>query len=123
MGDIRKTITENINHLCRTKKIKQNQIASYLGVSPSSVSNWIKGTNSIDIENLAKLCQLFEITPNQIYGIDPMQNDVTLSPAELEIIDNYRSCNEIGQSVIQSTAHSCANNPALQKRTTGKSAI
>ena len=56
LGEIRKVIGENIKKICSLKGIRQVDIAEHMGVSQGSVSNWIKGTNSIDIENLAELC-------------------------------------------------------------------
>lgn len=72
MGEIRKVIGENIKKICSLKGIRQVDIAEHMGVSQGSVSNWIKGTNSIDIENLAELCRFLGVSLDQIYGVSPL---------------------------------------------------
>ena len=73
VGEIRKVIVENLKRICAEKNVKQVEIAEHLGVSQGSVSNWFKGTNSIDIENLAKLCEFLGVSLDQMYGAEPQK--------------------------------------------------
>ena len=96
MGEIRKVIGENIKKICSLKGIRQVDIAEHMGVSQGSVSNWIKGTNSIDIENLAELCRFLGVSLDQIYGVSPLTPEVSLSSEETELLSLYRSLTKEG---------------------------
>ena len=115
MGDIRKTIGENIKKICAMKGIKQVDLALQLGVSPGTVSNWFKGTNSIDIENLASVCSFLKVSLDQIYGVTPILPDVILEPNEQALIDIYRAANAKGKEYIMTTARMVAENPDMQR--------
>lgn len=115
MGEIRKTIGENIKKICSLKGIRQVDIARYMGMSEGSVSNWIKGTNSIDIENLAELCSFLGVSLDQIYGVAPITPEVSLSQDEIQLISIWRSLNKEGRAVIMGTASAVAGNPDMQK--------
>lgn len=115
MGEIRKIIGENIKKVCELKGIKQIDIAEFMGISQGSVSNWMKGINSIDIENLAKLCGFLGITLNQVYGVDPITSESLLSAQESELLGLFRSLNKNGKTMLISTARAFAGNPDMQK--------
>lgn len=123
MGEIRKTIGENIKKLCALKGIRQVDISEHLGVSQGSVSNWIKGTNSIDIENLAKLCGFLGVSLDQIYGVAPIKPDVSLSTVETELVSLFRSLNSVGQNLVLGTLRSFAGNPDMQKEAPDETAM
>ena len=115
MGKVRKIIGDNIKTICEMKGIRQIDIAEYMGISQGSVSNWMKGINSIDIENLARLCEFLGVSLNQIYGVDPITPESLLSAQESELIHVFRSLNKNGRSMLMSTARAFSGNPDLQK--------
>lgn len=115
MGEIRKVIGDNIKKLCSQKGIRQIDIAEHMGVSQGSVSNWIKGINSIDIENLAQLCRYLGVTLDQIFGFEPLPVEVTLSPEEADLVHAYRVLMPHGQRLLSSIAKALTGNPDLHK--------
>lgn len=115
MGEIRKVIGENIKMICKLRGIRQIDIAEHMGISQGSVSNWIKGTNSIDIENLAELCSFLGVSLDQIYGVAPLEQSASLTPDETELLGLYRAVIPVGQEHIMSTARMVAGNPDMQK--------
>ena len=115
MGEIRKAVAENIKKICRLKGIKQIKLSEYMGVSQGTVSNWFNGTNSIDIENLAKLCQFLEVSLDQVFGVEPLPTGALLSKDESELLDCYRMLNKSGRETMLSTARAFAGNPDMQK--------
>lgn len=119
MGEIRRVIGENIKKLCALKGIKQLDIATHLGVSQGSVSNWIKGTNSIDIENLAKLCLFLGVSLDQVYGLAPITQEAILSKEEAELLNLYRSLTKEGQDIILGTIRTFAGNLTLHQEDLG----
>ncbi|WP_246612183.1 helix-turn-helix transcriptional regulator [Coprococcus catus] len=50
-------------------KITQKELADKLGVKHNAISSWENGVNSIDIDILFRVCQIFGVTVNDMYGI------------------------------------------------------
>ena len=123
MGEIRKIIGENIKKISALKGIRQVDIAEHMGVSQGSVSNWIKGTNSIDIENLAELCRFLGVSLDQIYGVTPITPEVTLSSEETELVSLFRMLNAEGRNLSMNTIRTFAGNPAMLKDASDAKAI
>lgn len=115
MGEIRKTIGENIKKVCALKGIRQVEISEHMGVSQGTVSNWFKGINSIDIENLADLCAFLGVSLDQIYGVVPLTPEVTLSQEETDLLSLFRSLNRDARNMLMNTARAFAGNPDMQK--------
>lgn len=45
-----------------------NQLAKMVGYSPNTLSNWERGDISPNADAVEKLCEIYEISPNQIFG-------------------------------------------------------
>ena len=89
MISVKKTVGENLRSVCKVKGIKNKDIADHIGVSESCVSNWLRGKNSFDIDNLYSICQFLEVSIDQIFGISPIVFGV-LTPEENNILIAYR---------------------------------
>lgn len=100
MESIKKTAGENLRKICKLKKIKNNQIAEYMGVSTSSVSHWFKGDNFLDVDNLYKLCSYLNVSLDQVFGIDPILVGV-LNTDEDAVLVAYRSAGEETRTAIR----------------------
>lgn len=118
MGEIRKTVGENIKKVCQLNGIRQVEISEHMKVSQGTVSNWFKGTNSIDIENLAELCSFLGVSLDQIFGVAPLTPEVTLSQEETDLLSMFRALNSQGKDMLMSTARAFAGNPDMQKEST-----
>lgn len=69
MGDIRDNISHNISYYRKQHKLTQSQLAEELGVKTTSVSSWERGANAPDIETLYRICRLFHLTLDELYGV------------------------------------------------------
>ena len=118
VGEIRKTVGENIKKVCQLKGIRQVEISEHMKVTQGTVSNWFKGTNSIDIENLAELCSFLGVSLDQIFGVAPLTPEVTLSQEETDLLSMFRALNSQGKDMLMSTARAFAGNPDMQKEST-----
>lgn len=118
MGEIRKTVGENIKKVCQLKGIRQVEISEHMKVTQGTASNWFKGTNSIDIENLAELCSFLGVSLDQIFGVAPLTPEVTLSQEETDLLSMFRALNSQGKDMLMSTARAFAGNPDMQKEST-----
>ena len=93
MGELRDNLTYNLNRLLDDNKsiMSKKQFAEALGVSQSAVTNWIKGNNSPDIELIAKICDLFNVSINQLIDTPNNGNNLFLTSHEKSVILAYRS--------------------------------
>lgn len=82
---IKIVIAQSIKRLRTEKGITQRELSKALCVSPSAVSNWEACISSIDVDNLAKLSEYFDVPVSNILG-----EITSLSDDELKIINAYR---------------------------------
>lgn len=69
------TLTERINQLLikmikEEKRISQVELAQRMDVAPASVNKWLNG-GSPAVDKLPLLCEILDITPNQLFGYEP----------------------------------------------------
>lgn len=70
MGDIKENISNNIVYYRKKTGLTQSQLAEKLGVKTTTVSTWERGASSPDIETLYDICKIFDISLNEMYGIN-----------------------------------------------------
>ena len=100
MTEVKRTIVENIKSVCKVKGIKNVDIAEYMNVSPGSVSNWFKGVNFLDVENLYKLCLFLGVSLDQIFGVSPIVFGA-MTEQENEIVVSYRKADPGTQASVR----------------------
>lgn len=59
--EIRETVQRNVARYIKGSDYTQAEIARMLGVSKPTVTNWIKGVNTPNIELLNQLCRILNI--------------------------------------------------------------
>lgn len=86
-------IAEMIRKYRILNNLKQEELATMLGRSKSVISNWERGDNAPDTDMIEKLCEIFKITPNEIYGWEPntiaAHSAHNLSKEEQEKVKEY----------------------------------
>lgn len=65
-------LSENINRLRREKKLTQEEVANFLGVTKASVSKWENGQSMPDILLLPQLAAFFNVSIDELIGYEPM---------------------------------------------------
>ena len=68
--DIAKTVGENLKAARQAKGITQKQIAVELKKYQSDYSDHETGKVELDYEKIVYLCRRFDITPNDLFGIE-----------------------------------------------------
>lgn len=94
MGTIRQNIAYNIGFHRKRLKLSQKELAEKVGAkSLTTVSSWERGANAPDVETLFKLCDLFGISVDEMYGVkskfDRIQNSIQGVIAVMEEIYDY----------------------------------
>lgn len=69
------TIGSNIKRLRREKNITQEQLAEYLGITSRAISQWECDRTSPDISLIPALCHIFNVSSDELLGIDILKNN------------------------------------------------
>ena len=75
---MKRIMGEKISRLREARQLTQQNLASILGVSRSTVFKWEKGTASPNSELLPALARLFEVRIDDLYQIDEKEDLLTL---------------------------------------------
>ncbi len=79
-------IGEKIYELRTKKNLSQGDLADRLDVSRQSVSKWENNTAVPDLDKLIKLCDVFEISLDEITGREKIERDIVLVETQKSII-------------------------------------
>ena len=118
MNDIKMKVAQNLKYYRELNKLTQKQVAEELGVKHNAVSSWESGTNSIDMVVLDKICELFKISLDTIYGrastnVGLLPNRMPLTADIKELIECYQSCNtEDKEELLMLARHKVKKNKA-----------
>ena len=90
MGEnIKEIIAKNLLYYRKKNKITQKELADKLGVKHNAISAWENGVNSIDIDTLFQICQIFGITVNDMYT-SPFHQLNSLKNIDVSKFDNAK---------------------------------
>ncbi len=64
-----------LSSLRKAKGLSQEELAEKLGVSRQAISKWENGLSSPEMAQLPKLCEIFEVTPNELFGYEAPEED------------------------------------------------
>lgn len=65
--EIKENIARNIRYYRDLKGLTQRQLAGELGIKHNTISSWENGTNSVDAAVLMEICDLLEISLDEMY--------------------------------------------------------
>ena len=96
MAISKQEIAEKFLFYRKKQNLTQKEIAELLGVRTVTVSGWERCVSSINVETLSKVCEIFGITPNEMFGIDNNEvNPDTLTYSERILIQTYRNSPDV----------------------------
>ena len=70
--DLTTIIAQNITRLLEEKNLTQGELSSFLDISRQTLSNYLKGSSTIDSVRLVKTAQFFGVPVNELllsYGL------------------------------------------------------
>lgn len=79
--------SENLASLRKSKNLSQEEIADRLGVSRQAISKWENGQALPETANIMKLCEILEVTPNELLGYEERK----AQPVEQIPYNNYNN--------------------------------
>ena len=78
-----------IAELRASKKMTQAELGAMLNVTSQAVSKWENGLSEPDMESIRKLCEIFEITFDEFFGVDPKPEEKSESTATGAVVLAY----------------------------------
>ncbi len=101
MIDIKDNVAKNLRYYRVLKGLTQRQLASEIGVKHNTISSWENGTNSIDAAVLMQICDLLEISLDEMYKREKNDSPLTgLSDRELYAVSLFRKLPDAEQLKI-----------------------
>lgn len=116
---------ERLKYLRTEKELTQKTLATQLGLSANCICEWEKGRSEPCINLLKKLSQIFECSIDYLIGIEDDFGNViikeknpatTLTQAEQDLLNDFRSVPRPEQAQIAEYAHYVANKHATSKQ-------
>lgn len=89
MGDIKENISNNIVYYRKKTGLTQSQLAEKLGVKTTTVSTWERGASSPDIETLYDICKIFDVSLDEMYGINTVNGLMQIEQPYDKLITVY----------------------------------
>lgn len=82
-------IGENIIRLRHNRKITQEQLADFIGVTKASVSKWETGQSTPDIILLPQLATYFDVTVDELLGYEPQLSNEQIEKIYHELAADF----------------------------------
>ncbi len=84
-----------IKKLRREKDITQEQLAEYLGITSRAISQWECDRTSPDISQIPVLCNIFEVSSDELLGIDVSNKNKQIDELYNEMYQTAADGNQI----------------------------
>lgn len=81
----------------KLKNYSQREFAELIGVSGSRVSNWEQGTHRPDVDLLADICRVLDVSPSELLDVHLSTDE--LSEQERQLILAYRANSSLRPAV------------------------
>ena len=92
-------ICERIRYYREKQGIDQKTMASKLGITANSISNWENGRSRPDVNLLPAICKVLEISLLDLYGIDGSVS--TITPKQQSLIEKYEMLSDGHQLAVE----------------------
>lgn len=82
-------LSDNIVRLRRERKMTQEEVADFIGVTKASVSKWENQQSTPDIMLLPQLAALFDVTVDELMGYEAQMSKEQIRRCYLELTNNF----------------------------------
>ena len=104
---VKDDIRINLSELMALRGVKNVELARAVGVSKVAVTNWLNGSNSIDIERVPAICSFLGVSVDAFLSHSKASST---DPDEARLLSLYRMADEDGkQAILNAARHSLAN--------------
>lgn len=61
---------DSLKEIRHARNMTQKDVYTLLSVSPNCYASWEQGRTQPDIENLKRLCEIFQVSADQLLGLE-----------------------------------------------------
>lgn len=91
-------ICERIRFYRDKRGIDQRDMAEQLGITSNSISNWETGRSRPDVNLLPAICEVLDITLNDLFGLE--SSDANVTDKQRELITKYEALSSGHQFIV-----------------------
>ena len=95
---VKEAVAQNLLFYRKRNRMTQRDLAEKLGVKHNTISSWENGINSIDIEILSKICDIFNISINDMFSKEQAEKEY-YTEHEQSLVKKYRAKIEMQHAV------------------------
>lgn len=101
-GETRVRMGKIIKEARLKKDLTQSELGKMLGKSNNVITNWEKGTNSPDVDNIERLCAILDIPVDYIFQTKQKEKSPSteLTEGEQYLVESYRKLSRDNQIKI-----------------------
>lgn len=81
------------------QNLTQSDVADYLQVKNTTISNWEKGISNPDISFIKDLCRILHVRADYLLDCE----EITISPKEQMLLMKYRKLDDYGKKSVDTT--------------------
>ena len=100
MKTVKEEVAGNLVFYRKKNNMTQKELSDKLKVKNNTVSQWENGVNAIDMDTLHEVCEIFNISVNEMFGIYANRQNEQYTSVEKKIIDDFRSFSREGQEYL-----------------------
>lgn len=97
-------IKDKIKSLRVSKGLTQKDVGSKIGVSVVTIQNWENGVKTPSTNAIISICQLFNVSSDELLGIKVSEcnNILAFSKEEMKLVETYRGLDRFGRMAVNS---------------------
>lgn len=99
------TLGEKLKLLRMKENMSQKELSTRLDVKNTVISNWENNLNKPNVDYIAALCGIFNVSPNFFFEVETenKESGPIFTAEEYEIIKKYRQLDQRGQQAVLGT--------------------
>lgn len=95
-------VGKRIKKVREAKGVSQKDFADKIRTRNTTVANWEKGLTRPDVDTLALICQVLDVSPDVLLDL-PTKNNDNITHGEKDRLKKYRTLDEHGKEMVDST--------------------
>ena len=95
---------KNLNNLLNEYNKTQIELANYLGVSNTTINNYVKGYNTPRMDKIDKIAEFFGVDRSTLISANNNSKELELTQEEQKILEPYNKLNNAGKEKAVSYA-------------------
>lgn len=108
--------TNNLQRCMKQRHVEQSDIVEALGISASTVSDWVNGKKYPRVDAMQRLADYLGVLLSDLTSeASEEEHTNSLNCEEQELLTIYRDLNDIGQQALMGTARGLYANPDMKK--------